>query len=1465
MASNRAKWSEMKQKENSAQFNQKEDNEQMASVLGLSVEGLEALDKTIATDEATTDNEAYIKAFGMFDIDKNGTIDSSELPAVLDYLKEDIPESDMDTLVSQADLDGDGNIDYLEFVELMKAYKRLQAVARAMKAQRGHTALVTNTRVQTTDAISGNIAPILPPLRVPRNLQSRRHMRQTQMLRGRRTPHVLKDNLAATSIPALRRELSRTKGLVKNLDLQVKKGVQWVQQHCPVTNIRAQMYCKRWGMEKLNAQLTRLQNSRVSAAFHKWVDVTEMERCQELAERYLRWKGSRLMIHIFQNFMFMKMNSAWNTWTSATRAMILQEKIFNAILIEKMVRGLLARLRVRMIIRNNGAIPMQALWRGHVARKYVARLKWEKRRNEAALRIQLAYRSYIVRKFQKTAQAEQYRAWSVVNLQRVVRGHLARVRVRRIRRQRLELHATCLIQAWYRGCKARKYVHMLIIMREREAAATAIQTQWRAWRSRQYVARLRAAVEAAATEEQIRLKEERLAAARRRDAEKKAAATRIQQAQRAKVARQEAQRRREEKARQDAERAKAEAEAAAQRAKAEEEAEAARAREAAAKKMQATVRGHAARKEVAKKKTEIEEQQGSDNASLKIQRMTRSKLARNELARRKELERKAKEAIIKRKRDDAALRIQTQYRVYKGALAKHLQLRAEQALKEAERREAVLKLQSQMRKRRAQVLTKQRRVQQNAATKLQSQMRGALARSNLKEKVRVFHLFSVFFMCATRYSYIDHAKLQHTAASTIQAAERGKQQRTHMSRRKESSIKIQAMTRGKLSRKKGTKEALAALERAKQKKRLRVATGIQAAFRGQMGRLHAQILRDKKNQEKLALVAKQRVEAMKMRVAEQKRAAEEHRKEMALRIQRFFRGWKARAIAAKRQRDLKVAMEIARNEEESKRLAAQAEAERRKQAANLDLTKIKDDFEKKRQERKREQRRKEVEQQQLEQKRRHEAELAKLKRERDATMIQVWYRDLKDRWLAKKQMMEIEAARQRAIAEQRTRTDQLRKKAAEQREKLQELNEQVKRDKVVQQAKLDKTKRQIMDLTFKNTQLQEQKRQEAQKAELLKLQEEEKQLIKEEKQEKAAIWLQGIYRGSVAKKEVEELRKTHAAQMEAIRAKKNAETELARLRKRQEREVSAMRIQRVYRSHKDWQAYQKRLKLHKRNVEYAKKLHREREAASKIQSTFRGYRTRRELKAAIHRKMRLEKEQQKQEEALAIAAAKTNQDAEAAAHAATDTWVQYWDENSGAYYYFNERTQETSWENPDGTVTDGTATDLSIDNNAYAEGGVYNDGAYDESSYSTYDASYYGADATGYQDPNAYDQNAGYSDPNSGYYQDGSYDQNAGYEDPNAYAGYEGYDATGTEEWGNEWAQYTDEESGRSYYYNNVTGETQWYFIYAFCFSNHTLVLVVKIWSLCTCVHMQDLIEAAIASAHGLFFLCVYVLSHHMT
>merc|ERR1711939_1055065 len=174
-----------------------------------------------------------------------------------------------------------------------------------------------------------------------------------------------------------------------------------------------------------------------------------------------------------------------------------------------------------------------------------------------------------------------------------------------------------------------------------------------------------------------------------------------------------------------------------------------------------------------------------------------------------------------------------------------------------------------------------------------------------------------------------------------------------------------------------------------------------------MARLHVQVMRDKKKQEKLALVAKQKVEEMKARVAEAKRAEEERKEEAALRIQGFFRGWKARAIAAKKQRDLKFKMEIAQNEAESKKLAEEAEAERKKQAVNLDLAKLRDDMAKKSLERKKEERKQKLEQQRLEQKQRYEAELAAVKRETAAVGIQVWFRDWKDRQLVKKELLEI--------------------------------------------------------------------------------------------------------------------------------------------------------------------------------------------------------------------------------------------------------------------------------------------------------------------------------------------------------------------------------------------------------------------------------------------------------------------------
>lgn len=70
--------------------------------------------------EPANENEEMIKAFKMFDKDGNGLITKQELLEGLNRLGESMNEKDILELIEAADLDGDGNINFEEFVELMR-------------------------------------------------------------------------------------------------------------------------------------------------------------------------------------------------------------------------------------------------------------------------------------------------------------------------------------------------------------------------------------------------------------------------------------------------------------------------------------------------------------------------------------------------------------------------------------------------------------------------------------------------------------------------------------------------------------------------------------------------------------------------------------------------------------------------------------------------------------------------------------------------------------------------------------------------------------------------------------------------------------------------------------------------------------------------------------------------------------------------------------------------------------------------------------------------------------------------------------------------------------------------------------------------------------------------------------------------------------------------------------------------
>lgn len=66
------------------------------------------------------ENAELLQAFKMFDKDGNGLITKQELLEGLNKLGEKMSEKDVLELIEAADLDGDGNINFVEFTELMR-------------------------------------------------------------------------------------------------------------------------------------------------------------------------------------------------------------------------------------------------------------------------------------------------------------------------------------------------------------------------------------------------------------------------------------------------------------------------------------------------------------------------------------------------------------------------------------------------------------------------------------------------------------------------------------------------------------------------------------------------------------------------------------------------------------------------------------------------------------------------------------------------------------------------------------------------------------------------------------------------------------------------------------------------------------------------------------------------------------------------------------------------------------------------------------------------------------------------------------------------------------------------------------------------------------------------------------------------------------------------------------------------
>jgi len=67
----------------------------------------------------TDSEEEILEAFKVFDKDGNGFISAAELRDIMTNLGEKLTDEEVDEMIREADVDGDGKINYEEFVKMM--------------------------------------------------------------------------------------------------------------------------------------------------------------------------------------------------------------------------------------------------------------------------------------------------------------------------------------------------------------------------------------------------------------------------------------------------------------------------------------------------------------------------------------------------------------------------------------------------------------------------------------------------------------------------------------------------------------------------------------------------------------------------------------------------------------------------------------------------------------------------------------------------------------------------------------------------------------------------------------------------------------------------------------------------------------------------------------------------------------------------------------------------------------------------------------------------------------------------------------------------------------------------------------------------------------------------------------------------------------------------------------------------
>jgi hypothetical protein len=113
-----------------------------------------------------------------------------------------------------------------------------------------------------------------------------------------------------------------------------------------VTNIKAQLYCQKWGLEKLTNLFNKIAYRQMIAALEKWSEFVDYQNNQDKAENYMKWKGSRRLVKMLEDFDTKQKAGGWDKWVEVIMHQRKREQNKSATDIERVARGFMGRRRV---------------------------------------------------------------------------------------------------------------------------------------------------------------------------------------------------------------------------------------------------------------------------------------------------------------------------------------------------------------------------------------------------------------------------------------------------------------------------------------------------------------------------------------------------------------------------------------------------------------------------------------------------------------------------------------------------------------------------------------------------------------------------------------------------------------------------------------------------------------------------------------------------------------------------------------------------------------------------------------------------------------------------------------------------------------------------------------------------------------------------------------------------------------